>query len=174
VIERKGIRVAVEVARATGRKLVLAGQLDPAESAVLDDPCVEYVGLAHPEMRARLMAEAHCLIQPTIFMEPFGGNVVEAALCGTPAITTDYAAFAETVVHGRTGYRCQTLEQFVWAVENADKLDRKYARDRAVANYSLEKIGGMYDEYFAMQSDLWHDGWSTARTRDSLKWLDKF
>ena len=38
---------------------------------------------------------------------------------GTPAITSDFGAFCETVEHGRTGYRCHTLEQFMWAIDHA-------------------------------------------------------
>jgi glycosyltransferase involved in cell wall biosynthesis len=43
-------------------------------------------------------------------------------MCGTPAITTDHAAFSETVRHGVTGFLCHTLEQFVWATRAVGDL----------------------------------------------------
>jgi len=177
VMERKGIRTAVAVANASGRKLVVAGQMpkDGSSDWIKDEPLVEYVGLVEPAARAAMLSKAAALVQPTTYIEPFGGCVVEAALCGTPSITTDYGAFAETIQHGETGYRCHTLEQFTWSVNNLDKLaSRSSIRERALKNYSLARVGGMYEEYFSMLYDLWDAGWPTPRPdRKDLCWLRK-
>jgi glycosyltransferase involved in cell wall biosynthesis len=45
-------------------------------------------------------------------------------LCGTPLISTNFGAFAETIEHGVTGFRCNTLGDFVKAIEKAGTLDR--------------------------------------------------
>jgi glycosyltransferase involved in cell wall biosynthesis len=134
---------------------------------------VQYVGSVGRVERARLMGKACALIQPTVFMEPFGGNVVEAAMCGTPAITTDYAAFSETVRHGVTGYRCHTLEQFVWAARAVRDLDSAEIRRIAVANYSMDRVALMYQKYFEMLSGLWGQGWPELKSRTKLDWLQK-
>ncbi len=133
----------------------------------------EYVGSVGPGERARLRGGARALLQPTIFMEPFGGNVVEAAMYGTPAITTDYAAFSETVRHGVTGYRCHTLEQFVRAARAVRDLDPAEIRRIAVANYSLDRVRCMCQEYFEMVSGLWGPGWPELKSRTQLDWLNK-
>ena len=57
-------------------------------------------------------------------------------MCGTPAITTDYAAFSETARHGVTGFRCHTLEQFGWTTSAVRDLGPAAIRRIAVANYS--------------------------------------
>lgn len=164
----KGVGLAVDLAKRVGRRLVLAGQGDPAP--YLADH-VEYVGPVGVERRRDLMGRAAALICPTFYVEPFGGVNVEAQLSGTPVITTDYGAFTETVLHGVTGYRCRTMEQFEFAARHLDAIDPHACRTWAM-NYSLERVGGMYDEYFRMLFDLAGDGFYAARPdRSHLDWL---
>jgi glycosyltransferase involved in cell wall biosynthesis len=157
LIERKGVEVAVNVARATGMTLFLAGEGDyrPGEG----EPNIEYVGAVEPEQRAAMMGEARCLLAPTTYIEPFGGVVVEAALCGTPAITTDWGAFPETVVHGYTGWRCRRLGEFIWAAQHAVDLQRSACHIRAKRLYSIEAIAPRYEAYFAHLETLRSGGW---------------
>jgi glycosyltransferase involved in cell wall biosynthesis len=143
--ERKGIGIAAQIAQETGLPLFVAG----AGDTDLVPMTAEYVGVVGPKERAELMGGARCLLAPTLNVEPFGGVAVEAQMCGTPAITTDWGAFTETVVHGTTGYRCRDLAQFVQAVEDAPSLERATIRSRAVDLYSTDVVRHQYDAYFA-------------------------
>lgn len=160
LINRKGVEIAVEVARHTGRTLYLAGEGDfrPGEG----EENIHYVGSVNPEERAELMGGARALLAPTVYVEPFGGCVVEAQLCGTPCITTDWGAFPETNIQGVTGYRCHRLGEFIWAVERAHELDRQEIRDRAIANYSTEAVAPLYEHYFEHLETLDGAGWYDA------------
>ena len=140
LIDRKGVQVAVDVSKRTGIPLILAGQGTPPDHGV-------HVGVVGPENRARLMGAATALICPTLYVEPFGGVAVEAQLCGTPVLSTDWGAFTETVEHTVTGYRCRTISEFTTGLEHAHLLDRTRIRDRAIARYSTEVVSGMYEEY---------------------------
>jgi glycosyltransferase involved in cell wall biosynthesis len=180
---RKGILAAVQIAKAADLPLVIAGQGAAHQIGnllVTEEGCaielsdkVFYVGAVGPKRRWELLSQARALLQPTVFLEPFGGNVVEAALCFTPAITSDCGAFAETVKHGITGYRCHTLEQYTWAAEAVTKLDPVTIRDTAEANYSIQRVRCMYQEYFSMLAGLWGEGWPERRSREQLDWLNK-
>jgi hypothetical protein len=75
-------------------------------------------------------------------------------MAGTPAITTDWGAFSETVEHGKTGFRCRTLNEFVRAVRQAPTLNPHYIHDRAVARYSMEAVKWQYQTYFARARSL--------------------
>jgi glycosyltransferase involved in cell wall biosynthesis/predicted SAM-dependent methyltransferase len=145
--EDKGVALACQITAEIGAKLVLVGQGDPAPY-LNGNPHVRYLPPVGIDGRRKLMAEARALFAPTLYVEPFGGVAVEAQLSGTPVVTTDYGVFSETVLHGVTGWRCRTFEQFVWAAKNIQQLDPAACVTWARANYSLERVALMYEEFF--------------------------
>jgi hypothetical protein len=177
LIGRKGLQIAVDTTKRIGARLLVAGQgslVNIAEGLNITDKHVAHLGSVGPEKRSELMGSARAVFVPTIYIEPFGGVAVEAMMCGTPVITSDWGAFTETVQHGRTGYRCRTLDDYIWAAENINKINPQDCRDYAVSNYSANRIALMYDEFFHKVMDLWGDGWYTQHPqRDNLLWLTK-
>ncbi len=168
--EDKGVRLAIEVAALTGHKIKLAGQGDPSRYGVHSH--VEYVGPVGVDERKKLLSGAKALMCPTRYIGPFEGTAVEAMLSGTPVITTDWGVFPETVLHGITGYRCRTLEQFEWAVNNIKNISSETCWKWASTNYSLERVGAMYEEYFGQVLAVKHDGWPSKNPgRKNLDWL---
>jgi len=179
IISRKGVQVASEVAKATGNQLILVGQgsLDnPVEGLNLSgEKHIIYKPAVGPEERAELLGNAKAVLMPTYYLEPFGGVNVEAQLCGTPVITTDWGAFPETVLHGVTGYRCRTFEEFCWAVNNIHKIKPANCRKWAEKNYSMKRIGKMYEEYFQRIYNLFDQGWYEKNdNRKELDWLKRY
>jgi glycosyltransferase involved in cell wall biosynthesis len=178
LVRRKGLDVAVQVTRALGLRLIVAGQgslRNAAEGLEIDEPHVEFVGSVGPERRATLMSQARLVFAPTYYIEPFGGVAVEAQLCGTPVLTTDWGAFSETVEHGVTGYRCRTFDDFLWAARNVDRLRPDECRAWALANYSLDRVQSMFQEFFGKVADVGRQGWYEPHPeRDELDWLRKY
>ena len=176
IIESKGIGIAVEIAKRTGLKLKVAGQGDFRKELGFDPPPhVEVVGYLEPEARDDMLRGARALLAPTHYNEPFGGVTIEALLCGTPIITSDWGAFSENNIHGVTGYRCRTIEQFEWAAKNIDKIDRHKCRQWAEKNFSLERVGAMYEEYFTTLDTVYTgDGFYQKNPgRTELDWLKR-
>ena len=166
----KGVQIAIDTARAVGLPIKIVGQGNP--SAYLGAG-VEYLPPVGARERSDLMSHARMLFCPTRYVEPFGGVAVEAALAGCPVISTDWGGFTETVVHGVTGYRCRTFEQFTWAAKNIGSIDPDACQKWAADNFSPTRVAPMYEEYF--QSVLRLDtpgGWGAPNPeRTQLDWL---
>lgn len=132
---------------------------------------VEYVGFATGQKRADLYGNAKGVFVPTKYIEPFGAVAVEAQMAGTPAITTDFGAFVETVEHGKTGFRCSTLNEFVHAARSVSELDPHYIHQRAVSLYGLTNVRWQYETYFNRLADLWDSGWYKLHDEPDERWL---
>ncbi len=176
VIKRKGIDILLELAKATGIHIKIAGQGKWEIPHPTRGEKIELVGFADVVKRRSLFSKAKGLIIPTIYLEPFGGVSIESLISGTPVICTDWGVFPETIPHGIVGYRCRTLDHFVWAVQNIENIQPEVCRNYALKNYSLERVATMYQEYFEMVSTLWDkEGWYKINPkRRHLQWLERY
>jgi len=143
IIQRKGLDIARKAVEAIGGTLKIAGQGEPW----FDSPYCEFIGYIEPEQRDRLMGEAAAVFVPTLYLEAFGGVNVEAQLCGTPVITTDFGVFPETVINGVTGFRCNTLQDFVTAARNVHMLDTHIIRKHA-ERYLMDNVKWEFQKWF--------------------------
>lgn len=152
--EDKGYKIAIDVAREAGVKLVAAGIGDQLPVTV------DYRGLVGIEERAEIMGNAAAVFVPSLYMEPFGKVCVEALMCGTPIITTDFGAFPEINVHNVTGYRCRTREAFIQAARDCidGAIHPKICRQIAVKNYSEAVVSRQYQAFFEDLQQLHQPG----------------
>jgi glycosyltransferase involved in cell wall biosynthesis len=111
------------------------------------------------ENKSDLFKNAKALFVPSQYIEPFGVVIIEAMMSGTPVITSDFGAFAELVEHGKTGFRCRTLADYMAATKAVLNLDRKYIAERARELYTYDAVGKKYDEIFKQIYDLRDKGW---------------
>lgn len=164
--EDKGVRLAVQVAKAANIPLLLAGLGDGAPFVAEWPEGATFLGTVSVGQRRELMRHARALLSPTRYMEPLGSSALEAAASGCPVISTDWGGFVDSVVHadadgkGGTGWRCSTMEEFVWAARNAHKIDPLVCREWIARNHSFEHVGKAYEDYFAAMLRTQGPGWT--------------
>ena len=155
-------RKGMEIIRETAKMLptVKFKMIGPGFIDTTMPPNVQVIGVVSNEERARLMGNARCLMAPTLYNEPFGNIVIEAGMCATPVITTDFGAFPETVIHGLTGYRCNTLGEFVRAVQDCEtEINLGDCHYEAMKRYSIDAVTPQYGMYFERLRLMYGKGW---------------
>jgi glycosyltransferase involved in cell wall biosynthesis len=159
----KGPDLAIAIARASGCRLILAG--NRAESGPQRDYWdkhiapqighggVEWVGEVDDVRKNELLGRAAALLVPIQWDEPFGIVFAEALACGTPVLTCRRGALPEIIDPGRTGLFIQTLEEGVAATGRIGQLDRHACRKVAEEKFSIGVCAKMYlDAYAAAKS----------------------
>jgi len=108
----KGYHWAVEAAKRTGRRVIVAGGWRPTFSAA-----VKYVGEVDGGRKRALLARARCLWMPAQWDEPFGLTTIEALFSGTPVLATRRGALPE-VLTPQVGAFADTLDEMIEAAES--------------------------------------------------------
>ncbi|KQM41451.1 glycosyltransferase family 4 protein [Sphingomonas sp. Leaf10] len=146
----KGAAEAVAAARASGRRLHMAGivqddhywreQVEPH----IDGERILYHGAVGGKARTDLLGQARALLHLIGFDEPFGLSVVEAMACGTPVIAYNRGSMPELIEHGVNGFLVNTLDEAIAAIERVGEIDRAACRARVAERFSVEAMAERY------------------------------
>jgi glycosyltransferase involved in cell wall biosynthesis len=153
----KGARAAVEVARLTGRPLILAGKVDRRDEAyfareiepAIDGTLVRYAGEVDAAAKRRLLGGADALLFPIDWEEPFGLVMIEALSCGTPVIGFRRASVPEIVDDGSTGFVVDDVEAMAAAVAGITDISRFACRVTAEARFDVGRMVDAYEDAYA-------------------------
>jgi glycosyltransferase involved in cell wall biosynthesis len=157
----KGTDWAIQIAKKTGRRLIIAGNLAASGSNAefwhrqiqpkLIPGQIEYVGPVDDRQKNELLGRAAALLVPVQWDEPFGLVFTEALACGTPVISCPRGSLVEIVRPGLDGFLGSTVDELCAAVSRLETIDRRACRRRAEKNFSLSKIA---DDYEALYCNL--------------------
>jgi glycosyltransferase involved in cell wall biosynthesis len=153
--DEKGPQRAIAAAREAGKRLVLAGPVQPGEEEFfvsevqphVDDDQVRYIGEVGDEKK-QLYAKAAALLMPIRWPEPFGLVMTEAMACGTPVIAYPEGAAPEIVTDGETGFLVDDESEMAEAITRLDEIDPARCRDSAAERFDVGAVGEAHERAY--------------------------
>jgi len=156
----KGVHLAIEVARLSGMRLIIAGivqdetyfreQIKPH----LDDQNILYIGPVDVKGKNELFARARVLLHLNTIPERFGLVLVEANAAGVPVIAMDLGSCREVIKDGETGFLVANVAEAVRVLERILEIDRRACRGRVQQHFSIDTMVEGYERVYSTIFDL--------------------
>ncbi len=138
---------AIELARATGRDLQLAGPIDPGnpdyfQEVVLPalDKRIRHVGSVDDTQKQDFLSKAAALVFPIDWPEPFGLVMIEAMACGTPVVAWRRGSVPEVIEDGLTGIVVDSVAEAINRLDELLQFDRSTIRRRFEERFSAQRM----------------------------------
>ena len=152
----KGTHVAIEIAKRSGWRLKMAGKVDVVDvkyfeeeiKPLIDGKQIEYLGEADHTQKNELIGGAVATLFPITWREPFGLVMVESMAAGTPVIAMELGSTSEVIAHGKTGFLCHNVDEFVEAIDKVGQLNRHTCREHVMNHFSVQRMTDGYEAVY--------------------------
>ena len=162
----KGVHHAIAVARATGRRLIIAGNRPETEAGIeyfdrevaphLDGQAITYLGPVDDDQKNHLLGRAAALLMLVEWEEPFGIVMAEALACGTPVIGFARGSVPEVVRHAVNGFSCASVAEVIEAIRRLPAIDRVAVRKDCEQRFSDRAIVDVYEQLYREMVETRH------------------
>lgn len=156
----KGVHLAIEVARLSGRRLIIAGIIQDEVyyregiEPHIDGRQICYIGPVGVTEKNELFARACALLHLNTIPERFGLVLAEANAAGVPVIAMDLGSCREVIKEGQTGFLVNNVNEAVLALKRLSEIDRSACRQRVQQYFSIETMVEAYERVYSAIFDL--------------------
>jgi glycosyltransferase involved in cell wall biosynthesis len=182
ITQDKGQDKAIEVAKRTGSRLILAGNVQNKEKdrvffkkieksldlvtdagkpfhgseyyekvmkPILDSgKQIIYIGEIDSDQKRLWYRHAQATLFPIQWGEPFGLVLIESMACGTPLLAFNKGSVPEIVIHGKTGFIVDSIDEMTEAVKSLNLINPSDCRTHIKDNFSVASMAGKYSELY--------------------------
>jgi glycosyltransferase involved in cell wall biosynthesis len=155
----KGVHLAIEVARASGMPLLIAGiiqdqgyfheQVEPHLGQT-----IRYIGPVDVAGKNALFARARALLHLNTIPERFGLVLAEANAAGVPVIAMDLGSCREVIEDGRTGFLVHNAGEAAQRLQHVCRIDRGVCRQRVQQCFSIDTMVESYERVYRTIFDV--------------------
>src|ERR1700722_2805924 len=121
----KRVDRAIRIAGAAGMKIKIAAKINE-------------------QQKTEFLGNAHALLFPIDWPEPFGLVMIEAMACGTPVIAFNRGSVPEVIENGVSGFVVEDELSAIAAVKRLDTLPRAKVRQAFETGFSSKVMGARY------------------------------
>ncbi|MBL8014771.1 MAG: glycosyltransferase family 4 protein [Candidatus Doudnabacteria bacterium] len=137
IIPEKGIFEAIEIAKRSNTRLLIAAKTDKEDLEFLknelgdlvDGKQVKFIGEVGHDEKVELLSNAKALLFPIKLAESFGLVMAESLACGTPVVAFNRASVPEVIENGVTGIIGESVEDIVGKLPLLEKIERSKCRE---------------------------------------------
>lgn len=152
----KGPHHAIEIAKATGMTLKMAGKVDPADMEYfkqqiepqIDGTQIQFLGEANHFIKNDLMGRAVATLFPITWREPFGLVTIESMAAGTPVIAMNLGSVPEILRNGVNGFICNNVAECIDAVAKVRSVSRSGCRADVSQRFGVEQMTSGYEAVY--------------------------
>jgi glycosyltransferase involved in cell wall biosynthesis len=158
VSEEKGQHLAVEAARRSRRRLVLAGKVGETGADQryfrervqphIDGDRVVHIENVVGDEKTELIARASALVHAVEWPEPFGLAIVEAMASGTPCVGIGLGAVPELIINGVTGFLAAGVDGLVEGIGRIGEIDNERCAAVTRARFAPDVMARRYAEVY--------------------------
>jgi glycosyltransferase involved in cell wall biosynthesis len=151
----KGVHLAIEVARLSGRRLIIAGIIQDEVyyrerlERHIDGQDIRYIGPVGVAEKNELFAQACALLHLNTIPERFGLVLAEANAAGLPVIAMDLGSCREVIKNGQTGFLVNNVSEAVKALKRLSEIERSDCRQRIQQCFSIKTMVEGYERVYA-------------------------
>lgn len=156
ICPEKGVHIALEVAHRLNARLIVAGPVHPFRDhemyfsnrvePLLDDRR-QYVGCVGFADKKALLAQAKCVLIPSLVAETSSLVAMEALSSGAPVVAYRSGALPEVIEHERTGFIVDSQDEMASAVGRVHEISSETCRTQAQARFDVSR---MVDGYISL------------------------
>jgi glycosyltransferase involved in cell wall biosynthesis len=156
----KGVHLAIEAAKQSGRRLLIAGIVQDAGyfrdeiQPHLDENRIRYVGPVGVGEKNALFAQAFALLHLNTIPERFGLVLAEANAAGVPVIAMDLGSCREVIEEGVTGFLVNDVAGAVRALDVVASIEDSACRKRVEERFSIATMVEAYERVYAKIFEL--------------------
>jgi glycosyltransferase involved in cell wall biosynthesis len=165
ICPEKNAHAALEAGTLARTRVLLAGQafpyrehqqylrqkIEPVLQSQKSDLKHALLGPLSSSRKQELLAQAKCLLHPTLAPETSSLSAMEALAAGTPVIAYRSGALPEIVEHGLTGFLVDGVEEMAEAIRKVHTITSEACRRAAERRFSKERmVRGYFERYGAL------------------------
>ena len=145
----KRLKNSIDLVTDAGKPFAGNDYYEKVMKPILDsDKQIIYIGEVDSNQKKLWYSHARATLFPIQWGEPFGLVLIESMACGTPVLAFNKGSVPEIVVHGKTGFVVDSINDMLEAVRAIPNINSSDCRRHIKNNFSIASMARKYSELY--------------------------